>query len=87
MKKKPVIINTSRGSIINEKDLLEAYNNNLISGFALDVFENEPVNKKFLKKVKKEMNCILTPHVSGITYQSNIRVSDFIVEKVIDFFN
>ncbi len=87
MKKKPIIINTSRGTIINENDLLDAYNKNLISGFALDVFENEPVNKKFLKKVKKEMNCILTPHVSGVTYQSNIRVSDFIVEKVIDFFN
>mgnify|MGYP000011445977 CR=1 FL=1 len=87
MKKKPIIINTSRGSIINEKDLLNAYNKNLISGFALDVFENEPVQKKFLKKIKKEMNCILTPHISGVTSQSNIRVSDFIVEKVIDFFN
>ena len=31
------------------------------------------------------MNCILTPHISGITHQSNIRVSDFIVDKVIDF--
>ena len=87
MKKKPIIINTSRGSIINEKDLLNAYNKNFISGFALDVFENEPVQKKFLKKIKKDMNCILTPHISGVTYQSNIRVSDFIVDKVIDFFN
>ena len=87
MKKKPVIINTSRGSIVNEKDLIEAYNKNLISGFALDVFENEPVKRKFLKKINKKMNCILTPHISGITHQSNIRVSDFIVDKVIDFFN
>jgi len=87
MKKKPIIINTSRGSIINERDLLDAYNKNLISGFALDVFDNEPVQNKFLKKIKKDMNCVLTPHVSGITYQSNIRVSDFIADKVIDFFN
>ncbi len=87
MKKKPVIINTSRGSVINEKDLIDAYNKNLISGFALDVFENEPVKRKFLKKINKKMNCILTPHISGITQQSNIRVSDFIVDKVIDFFN
>ena len=87
MKKKPIIINTSRGSIINENDLMDAYNKNLITGFALDVFENEPVQKKFLKKIKKDMNCILTPHISGVTSQSNIRVSDFIVEKVIDFFN
>ena len=87
MKKKPIIINTSRGSIINEKDLFDAYNKNLISGFALDVFENEPVQKKFLSNIKKDMNCILTPHISGVTYQSNRRVSDFIVDKVIDFFN
>ena len=72
---------------MNEKDLIEAYNKNLISGFALDVFENEPVKRKFLKKINKKMNCILTPHISGITHQSNIRVSDFIVDKVIDFFN
>ena len=87
MKKKPIIINTSRGSIINERDLFDAYDKNLISGFALDVFDNEPVQSKFLKKIKKDMNCILTPHISGVTYQSNVRVSDFIVDKVIDFFN
>ncbi len=87
MKKKPIIINTSRGSIINERDLLNAYNKSLISGFALDVFENEPVKRSLLKKIKKEMNCIITPHISGVTHQSNIRVSNFIVDKVIDFFN
>ena len=87
MKKKPIIINTSRCSIINERDLFDAYDKNLISGFALDVFDNEPVQSKFLKKIKKDMNCILTPHISGVTYQSNVRVSDFIVDKVIDFFN
>ena len=43
MKNKPIIINTSRGSIINENDLIEAYDENTVSGFALDVFENEPI--------------------------------------------
>ena len=43
MKNKPIIINTSRGSVINESDLIEAYNKNNISGFALDVFEKEPI--------------------------------------------
>ena len=87
MKKKPIIINTSRGSIVNQNDLLDAYSKNLISGFALDVFDTEPVQRNFLKKIKKNMNCILTPHISGVTYQSNSRVSNFIVDKVIDFFN
>ena len=87
MKKKPIVINTSRGSIINEKELIDAYDKNLISGFALDVFENEPVQKKFFKKIKHNMNCILTPHISGVTYESNVRVSDFIVDKLTNFFN
>ena len=87
MKNKPIIINTSRGSIINESDLIEAYNKNNISGFALDVFEKEPIESEFYNKIKPGMNCILTPHISGVTTESNIRVSDFIVKKITDFFN
>jgi len=87
MKNKPIIINTSRGGIINENDLIEAYNKNIISGFALDVFENEPIKSDFYNKIKSGMNCILTPHISGVTTESNIRVSDFIVKKITDFFN
>ena len=87
MKNKPIIINTSRGGIINESDLIEAYHKNIISGFALDVFEKEPIESEFYKKIKQGMNCILTPHISGVTTESNIRVSDFIVKKITDFFN
>ena len=87
MKNKPIIINTSRGGIINERDLIEAYHKNIISGFALDVFENEPIESKFYHKIKPGMNCILTPHISGVTTESNIRVSDFIVKNITDFFN
>ena len=87
MKNKPIIINTSRGGIINENDLIEAYNKNNISGFALDVFEKEPIESEFYNKIKPGMNCILTPHISGVTTESNIRVSDFIVKKITDFFN
>ena len=68
-------------------DLIEAYHENTVSGFALDVFENEPIKSEFYNKIKPDMNCILTPHISGVTTESNIRVSDFIVKKTIDFFN
>ena len=87
MKNKPIIINTSRGGIINESDLINAYHENIISGFALDVFENEPIESEFYNKIKPGMNCILTPHISGVTTESNIRVSNFIVKKITDFFN
>ncbi len=86
MVKTPIIINSSRGSIINEEDLLRAYNENIISGFALDVYESEPVTKNFLKNIKDNTNCILTPHIAGVTRESNSRVSEFIANAVKDFF-
>ena len=86
MNKKPIIINSSRGGIINEIDLLGAYKNNYISGFALDVYEHEPVNKIFLKNITNDMNCILSPHNAGVTEESNSRVSEFIMNKTNEFF-
>ena len=87
MSKKPVLINTSRGSIVHEDDLLNAYKNKIISGFALDVFENEPVDKKFYSKIDDAFNCIITPHISGVTEESNKKISEFITNKLINFFN
>ena len=86
MKKQPIIINSSRGGVINEKDLIDAYKNKYISGFALDVFENEPVNETFYKNISNDMNCILTPHIAGVTVESNVRVSNFIIDKTNKFF-
>ena len=86
MKKQPIIINSSRGSIINENDLLKAYDEKLISGFALDVYETEPPPKFFLNSIQDNTNCILTPHIAGVTEESNIRVSDFIANSVKEFF-
>jgi len=87
MLKQPIIINSSRGSIVNEEDLIRAYQEKLISGFALDVYNTEPVPKSFLEKIKKNTNCILTPHVAGVTEESNKRVSEFIANAVKEFFN
>ena len=86
MRKKPIIINSSRGGIINEEHLIDAYLNNQISGFALDVFQNEPVQHNILEKINPTFNCILTPHNAGVTEESNIRVSQFIAESIITYF-
>ena len=87
MVKHPIIINSSRGSIVNEEDLLRAYEEKLISGFALDVYNTEPAPKSFLEKIKKNTNCIVSPHVAGVTEESNKRVSEFIANTVKEFFN
>ena len=86
MKKKPIIINSSRGGIINEEHLIDAYLNNQISGFALDVFQNEPVQHNILEKINPTFNCIITPHNAGVTEESNIRVSQFIADSIIEYF-
>ena len=87
MKKNAIIINTSRGGIVNEKDLIDAYKNKNISGFALDVFGKEPVEDNFYKQIDDTFNCILTPHISGVTQESNKKISEFITNKLITFFN
>jgi len=85
MRKTPIIINSSRGAIVNEDNLLAAYNEKVISGFALDVYSSEPVREEFYREISSSMNCILTPHTSGVTTESNVRVSQFIAEKTIRF--
>ena len=87
MKNKPIIINSSRGGIINEKDLINAYLKKLIYGFAFDFYETEHFKRVFLDKINRDMKCILHPHIAGITEESNQRVSNFIAEKIINFFN
>ena len=87
MSKKPILINTSRGSIVNEKDLIDTYKNKNISGFALDVFGKEPLEDNFYKQIDDTFNCILTPHISGVTQESNKKISEFIANKLITFFN
>ena len=73
MKKTSIIINTSRGPIINESDLIFAIKNKLISGVGLDVFDVEPLPKNhILRNLMKKYNVLLTPHlgyVSSETYE------------------
>ena len=61
LKRAPIIINTSRGEVIETKALLEALENGLISDAVIDVWENEPdINLTLLNKV-----FIGTPHIAG----------------------
>jgi len=81
MKKSATIINTSRGGIINEKDLTEALISKRIAGAALDVFEEEPLNNNLLLK---QDNVILTPHVSYHSEESQIELQTKAAEGVRD---
>jgi phosphoglycerate dehydrogenase-like enzyme len=76
MKKTAMLINTSRGKIINEKDLLYFLKNKKIGGAALDIINGEWLSKKKLKihkliiHQKKNDNLIIVPHLGGSTFES-----------------
>ena len=56
--------------------------------FEIGVEDLPPKNlNSFLEKIKKNTNCILSPHVAGVTDEANKRVSEFIANTVKEFFN
>jgi phosphoglycerate dehydrogenase-like enzyme len=65
MKRSAILINTARGSLVNEKDLYEALVGKVIAGAGLDVFEKEPPSSD--NALFKLDNVILTPHISAGT--------------------
>ena len=84
MKKSAVIINTSRGSVVNEQDLNEALNKGTIYGAGLDVFEKEPPNHD--NPLLKNKRIVLSPHAATFTNECRSNMSVETVQNVIDFF-
>ena len=68
MKKSSVLVNTSRGPIINEKDLIDSLNSGIISFAALDVYDQEPLPKDHI--LIKTKNIILTPHIGYVSIEA-----------------
>ena len=68
MKKTAFIINTSRGPIINEDDLIIALSTNVIAGAGLDVYEKEPLQEN--NKLRFLPNALLTPHIGYVTAEN-----------------
>ena len=82
VKPSAVLINSARGGILDENALAKALRENRIRGAALDVFSEEPLSEEKAKKFSQLNNIILTPHIAGITEESNERVSQMIADKV-----
>jgi D-3-phosphoglycerate dehydrogenase / 2-oxoglutarate reductase len=80
MKKNAFLINTSRGKVLSEKDLIRALKEGKIAGAALDVFETEPLLQSELQKNEK---VILTPHIAGQTEESQSEAGRLVVELVV----
>ena len=79
MKPDAIIVNVGRGEVINEADLMAALKAKTIAGAALDVRAQEPPVKGEMESIP---NLILTPHVAGITKESQLRINQILTSNI-----
>ncbi len=88
LSKNPLIINSSRGKIIETNSLIYAIKSAMISGAALDVLENENLTsytedeKNSLNFLVNQNNVIITPHIAGYSYEATFKMSCVLLEKL-----
>jgi (S)-sulfolactate dehydrogenase len=82
MRADAVLVNTARGGVVDEPALAEALRGGKLAGAALDVFADEPLSREAARAFAGCPNLILTPHVAGVTVESNTRVSMVTAENV-----
>jgi (S)-sulfolactate dehydrogenase len=82
MKPGSILINTSRGHIVNMEAMVESLKSGHLGGAAIDVFDEEPMKANAMFEGCPGL--LLTPHISGVSYESNERVSFMIAEKVLE---
>ena len=85
MKKNSYIINTSRGEIVNENDIIQSLKENQLKGYATDVIEDEYGNRKnspILEGVNNGLNIIVTPHVGCMTWEGQQKAYEWSIDKL-----
>lgn len=85
MKKSAVLINTSRGGVVVEKDLAEALNSGKIAAAYLDVLEKEPMSPD--TPLKNVRNCIITPHTSWASFETRSRLVNIVCDNIKNWLN
>jgi len=83
MQPRSLLINTSRGPIVDEAALIDALRSGVIGGAGLDVFEDEP---RISGKLKKLSNVILTPHIASAKDMARNQMAEIVAHTIIDFF-
>ena len=83
MRPHAVLINTARGGVVDERALAAALRGRRLGAAALDVFEAEPLSAEAGRVFEGVPNLILTPHVAGVTEESNVRVGAVTADNVL----
>lgn len=83
MKPDAVLVNAARGGVVDERAVATALKGGRLGGAALDVFESEPLTEDGARIFRGVPNLILTPHIAGVTAESNTRVSHMIADRVL----
>ena len=91
--KKPIIINTSRGTVVKTIDIINAIETQKINGFCVDVYEDEPITKNKIhstetyQKLLSFKNVIATPHIAGWTKESKYKLVKILMDKIEELVN
>ena len=83
MRRGSLLINAARGGVVDEEAVIEALRSGQLAGAALDVFESEPLDAAGGSRFAGVPNLLLTPHIAGVTEESNVRVSDVTARRVL----
>ena len=92
IKKGAIIVNTSRGEIIDETELLDAIKSRHISGAILDVLENEiefqnnAILNQLIEFSKNDNRLLITPHIGGATFESMEQTEVYMANKIYKYF-
>lgn len=89
MKKGAILLNLSRGHIVDIAALKEALESGRLAGAGIDVFPSEPKNndEPFVSELMGLPNTILTPHIGGSTLEAQINIARFVPGKIIEYIN
>ena len=88
LKKKPVLLNTSRGAVVDTQALVDAVRDGKISGAGLDVLENEKLTtlnaseKERLSFLANHPRVVITPHIAGYTHEAFLKMSEILIKKL-----
>lgn len=83
MKKDAILINTSRGGVIDESDLIDVMNQGHLASVAIDVFNSEPYSGPLIEIER----CILTPHIGSLAEDCRVQMEIEATEEVVRFIN